>query len=267
MEFQIDHDLHLHSFLSICSDDENQVPAAMLQKAKEQGLRTICITDHYWDENVPCNTRVNWWYEKQNHAHISSVLPLPQDPEVRFLFGCEADMDSDDRIGLSPAHYDDFDFIIVSTTHLHHMTGERFKDLRSEEVGQRWVERMDTVLDSDLPLHKVGIAHLSCSLIDNRTADGYLNALRTIPDAELSRVFTKAAKKGVGIEFNYSNIQPPEESREVVLRIFRTAKECGCKFYLGSDAHSQEAMVCDPAVFQRILEELNITEEDKFIIP
>ncbi len=267
MKFKIDHDLHIHSYLSICSTDETQVPTAMLQKAKEQGLHTICITDHYWDENIPCNTAVNWWYEKQNHAHVSSVLPLPQDAKVRFCFGCEADMDSDDRIGLSPAHYDDFDFIIIATTHLHHMTGERFKDLSATDVAKRWVERLNAVLESELPLHKVGIAHLACSLMDNRTADGYLHALRAISDDDLRRLFTKAAQKGVGIELNRSDIRPPEQSREIVLRIFRTAKECGCKFYLGSDAHSQKGMVFNHNVYERIISELNLTEEDKFIIP
>ena len=82
MRYTIDHDFHIHSFLSICSDDEGQVSSAILQNAIERKLKTICITDHYWDELVPCNTAVNWWYEKQNHAHISTYLPLPKSENV-----------------------------------------------------------------------------------------------------------------------------------------------------------------------------------------
>ncbi len=266
MRYQIDHDYHLHSFLSVCSKDESQVPAAMLAKAQERGLREICITDHYWDENVPCNTRVNWWYEKQGHAHVSSVLPLPQHPQVRFLFGCEADMDSDDRIGLSPARYDDFDFIIVATTHLHHMAGERFENLSNAEVAQRWIERFDAVLSSDLPFYKVGIAHLTCSLMNRKSREDYLETLELIPQSELERLFTKAASLGVGIELNYSDVSVPDAEYERVMRVFRTAKACGCKFYLGSDAHSQKGMEADFAVYERAITALDLKESDKFKI-
>ncbi|MBQ6947975.1 MAG: PHP domain-containing protein, partial [Clostridia bacterium] len=121
MRFKVDQDLHVHSFLSVCSRDEAQVPQAILDCAVERGLRQVCLTDHYWDERVPCNTRVNWWYEKQDHAHVCSALPLPKAQGVEFLFGCEADMDSDNVIGLSKERCDEFDFIIVATTHFHHM--------------------------------------------------------------------------------------------------------------------------------------------------
>ena len=118
MRFTYDHDLHIHSRISPCGGDPAQTPERILHYAVDNGLKTICITDHYWDELVPCNTAVNWWYEKQNHAHISTYLPLPKSENVQFLFGCEADMDSDNVIGISKSRYSEFDFIIVSTTFL-----------------------------------------------------------------------------------------------------------------------------------------------------
>lgn len=47
MKYIIDNDLHIHTRLSVCSQDKGQTPAAILRCAKERGLKRICITDHY----------------------------------------------------------------------------------------------------------------------------------------------------------------------------------------------------------------------------
>lgn len=52
MRFRYDHDLHMHSYISDCSQDAEQTPENILQYAKEHNLNTICLTDHFWDENV-----------------------------------------------------------------------------------------------------------------------------------------------------------------------------------------------------------------------
>ena len=266
MRYTIDHDFHIHSFLSICSDDEGQVPSAILENAIERNLKIICITDHYWDERVPCNTAVNWWYEKQNHAHISTYLPLPKLENVQFLFGCEADMDSDNVIGLSKSRYNEFDFIIVSTTHFHHMAGPQWTSLSNKDVANRWVERFDAVLNAELPFGKVGIAHLACSLINLKSHEDYLENLNLIPQKELERLFTEAAKKGLGIELNFGDMSFKDDEKDTILRIFKTAKNCGCKFYLGSDAHSRADMEIVFPVFERAIDLLGLKECDKFII-
>ncbi len=53
MRFICDHDYHLHSGLSLCSDDPKQTPQAILDLSKANGFKKICLTDHYWDESVP----------------------------------------------------------------------------------------------------------------------------------------------------------------------------------------------------------------------
>lgn len=50
MKFKVDHDLHIHSHLSSCSRDPEQTPERILQYAKENGFKTVCLTDHYWDK-------------------------------------------------------------------------------------------------------------------------------------------------------------------------------------------------------------------------
>jgi len=263
MRYIIDNDLHIHTRLSLCSDDDGQTPAAILANAKALGLKEICVTDHYWDETVPCNTVVNEWYEQQNHAHICESLPLPMDDEIRFMFGCEADMDSDDVIGLSPERYDQFDFIIVSTTHIHHMSWGK-DTLSNKEMAQRWIDRFDAVLNSSLPFGRVGIAHLACELINIKSREDYIETIKLIPQEEMERLFTKAAAVGLGIELNSGEMNCTDEEAEVILRIYRTAKACGCKFYLASDAHERPFMAAAMPGFEKFIDALDLKESDKF---
>ena len=266
MRYPIDHDFHIHTHLSICSGDPEQTPENILQIAKARGLKTICITDHYWDDAVPCHTKYNRWYAKQNFAHISEALPLPKDPEVRILFGCEVDMDSSYRIGIPPERWKEFDFILVSTTHFHHMTGEEWENCDENGLAELWVKRFEAFLSADLPFGKVGIAHLACSLICRDSREAYLRVLDRISDEDMQRVFTKAAALGVGIELNYGDILCKEEEAARIFRMFRIAKEAGCKFYLGSDAHERKELENLSSAFERAIDVLELKEEDKFVL-
>ena len=100
MRFRIDHDYHIHSFLSPCSGDPAQTAQRILQYAKENGLRSICVTDHYWDAAVPCPN--SSWYPKQNFDLISQIKPLPQEEGIEFLFGCEGEQGRECEISVPP---------------------------------------------------------------------------------------------------------------------------------------------------------------------
>ena len=79
-------------------------------------------------------------------------------------------------------------------------------------------------------------------------------------------MFQKAAKLGVGIELNYDDVKCTDEEVETVFRMFHIAKACGCKFYLGSDAHSLGAFENADLVFARAIDILGLQEEDKFVL-
>ena len=263
MKFTFDHDYHIHSMISLCSGDAEQTPERILDYAEANGLKRLVITDHYWDESVPVN---NPWYEKQDTEYLKHWLPLPQRDGIELLYGCEVDMDRDYNIGISPERYDDFDFIIVPTTHMH--TTFTVPDEAVHDNVKRakvWIDRLDAVLNKDLPFHKIGIAHLTCGLLAlNR--DDYREVLSLIPDDELVRLFTKAAEKGCGIELNAFDMKFTDVDPELVLRFYRIAKKCGCKFYLGSDSHHPVDLDAAKDLFERAIDMLNLTEDDKFII-
>ena len=265
MKFKIDHDYHIHSLLSSCSRDPEQSTERILQYAKENGLSRICLTDHYWDSAVKGASN---WYMPQNFDHISQAMPLPQSDSVEFLFGCETDMDQYMTVGIPPERFDDFGFIIIPTTHLH-MKGFTIDidGVESKEKRARlWVDRLDALLEQDLPFEKIGIAHLACKLINRNTREDYLETLNLIPSEDMERLFAKAALLGCGIELNQSDMSFSDEEIDTVLRPFRIAKSCGCKFYLGSDAHHPASFEQTKEIFERAVTLLDLSENDKFHI-
>ena len=262
MKYVIDHDYHLHTCLSQCSSDPEQTPQRLIEYAKKKGLRRVIVTDHFWDENVPGAS--NWYATYHKYTDISKNLPLPSDPDVEILFGCETDMDKNGVIGISKEHIDDFDFIIVATTHMHMkgFTVDEEDHGNAERLAKRWVERFDHLLSADLPFRKVGIAHLTsiCIAVENGL---HYEVIRLIPDTEMERLFTKAAELGLGIELNGCDFNLPNEQVDNMLRPYRIAKACGCKFYLGSDAHkAREFKAYDN--FAKAVDLLGLTEDDKF---
>ena len=110
MRFSVDHDFHIHSFLSRCSGDAAQTPEAMLSYAARFGLKKICVTDHFWDAPIP---GASAWYRGQDLDHLRSILPLPEG-EICFCFGAETEMDRSFRLGIAPQTFDAFDFVIIS---------------------------------------------------------------------------------------------------------------------------------------------------------
>ena len=264
MKFQIDHDYHIHSQLSSCSRDPEQTTERILQYARENHLSRICVTDHYWDAAVE---GASSWYQAQDFNHISASRPLPTDEGVEFLFGCESEMDKHFTVGIPLPRFDDFDFVIIPTTHMHMSLVVSADDAESNaRRAALWVERLDALLDKPLPFGKIGIAHLACSLINRASREDYLDVLRRIPSEEMERLFTKAASRGCGIELNQDDMSFAEGERDDVLRMFRIAKSCGCRFYLGSDAHHPKEFAHTREIFSRAIDLLGLTEEDKFHI-
>jgi len=267
MKYIIDHDYHIHTHLSVCSGDPEQTTQRILEFAKANHYKNICLTDHYWDETVeklPTGWASNF-YQTQNFVHICKAKPLPQAEGVDFYFGCETEMDMHFRLGVPKERLDEFAFIIVATTHMHmdefSVSKEDYRN--PERLAKLWVERIDKLLDMDLPFYKIGLAHPTCSLINNESTEAFLKTVELIDKQEMARVFKKAAQKGMGIELNQWDAVGVMKY-DVVYNLFKTAKDCGCKFYLGSDAHHPKDLEKSLQHFANAIEKLKLAEEDKF---
>lgn len=261
MRYIADHDFHIHSTVSPCCHDEKQTPEVILEYAKQNGFNKICLTNHLWDENVESEAE---WHEGQRFSCLKSVLPLPQDKNVKFLFGAEADMDYNFVVGVSEERFNEFDFVVIPTTHMH-LAGNtvRTKIETPEEAAKIWVIRLQELLKKDLPWNKIGIAHLTCGhILKNRTTE----VIKLIPEKIMYDLFEDCSKKGVGIELNIKTLSMVEEDKKILLRPYHIAKDCGCKFYLGSDSHKTSALSDSKANFEDIITCLDLKEKDKFIV-
>ena len=260
MQFKIDHDYHIHSTVSGCCYDPQQTPENILKYAEEKGLSKIVLADHFWDRLSRGDERFCWkQYDSSSMESLKSALPLPESDKVEFVFGCEADMDENLNIGVHESNYDTFGFIVVSTTHFHFWYGS---EVSVSERAKLYIKRFEKLLESDLPLNKVGIAHLTTHLIANQTPSPYLEVLDKVSDATYYDLFRGAKEAGIGIELNFKKCA--DEAFERVLRPFFIAKDCGCKFYVGSDSHSLDAFEPAYATIERAIKKIGLTEDDKF---
>lgn len=272
MNFVIDHDYHIHTLLSSCSRDPEQTTARLLSYAAGNNFTSLCVTDHFWDDEVPGASK---WYAPQNLAHVREALPLPQAQGIDFMFGVETDMDKNFVIGISHKTLETMDFVIVPTTHLHMKGFTLDADIGGGDVEENvkrraelYVQRFDALLNADLPFEKVGVAHLTCGLICNEPAGSksHLKVLARIDDETFREFFERSAKCGLGIELNFNPFPFEGEELEQMLRPYRIAQKCGCKFYFGSDAHHPANLDGAMKRFTRIAELLDLKEEQKFHI-
>lgn len=268
MQYKADHDYHIHSRLSLCSADPEQNTKRILEIAENNGFDKICLTDHYWDETVSKEGDVGYFadtmYTVQNSEYIKQALPLPESDKVKFYFGAEIDMDKFFRIGIGEKMLDELDFVVIPTTHLH-MDGFTVdeKDKTTEGRARLFVKRFEKLLEAKLPFNKIGLAHITCSLIAPSWQE-HLDVLDLIPDSTYSDLFKESAKLGLGIELNSEVARYVKNGDESGLRPYFIAKDAGCKFYLGSDAHHNKALIDAKSDFETIINALSLDEKAKF---
>lgn len=267
MKFIIDHDYHIHTKLSPCSGSKEQTPERILRYAEEAGYTSICLADHFWDSDV---SGVPYDYRNLNYDLLLTSKPLPQKDGIKFMFGCEAEINPERTIGIASKNYELFDFIIIPTTHLH-MNGISVnpEDVATlDDRANEWVKRFELVLNSDLPFYKTGIAHLACHLVAPAPylKEDHVAVFERISQSDMERLFEKAARLGIGIELNSCDMLAAVGYEDILLKPFKIAKECGCKFYLGSDAHTPGGFANVRKGFEIAIDYLKLEETDKFHI-
>lgn len=271
MSYIIDHDLHVHSGGSICSGDPDQTPQRILQYAADNGYTTVCLTDHFWDEEIPIPAG-GWaagFYAPQNYPHLCKNLPLPQQEGIRFLFGAEAEMTLDGTVGLTPERCADFDFVLISISHFH-MTDFAISAADAATPAGRaaaLLNKLERVLSLPLPWHKIGLSHLAGPKLGGGDPANHIAVLQLAQGERLTALLKKAAALGVGIELNTATFGfANEEEEQAVVEFYAHAKDCGCKFFFGSDAHSAPHFAHHSPRAQRMADRLGLEEKDIFRI-
>lgn len=261
MKYLIDHDFHIHSRLSACSSDEMQTTENILDYGIRNGFKNICLTDHGWDENVPCKTISEGTKKSRSLSRLKTVLPLPQSESCRFLFGFETDTDADGNIGVTRKEADEADFIILSPSHLHTkpFTVENSFPETPEDFAKLYTRRLFDIFKADLPFEKCGISHFTTHLVFKKAPEICIDC---ISDETLHEFFSLVKQHGTGVEINAKCFA--KGINESMLRPYKIAKDEGCLFYLGSDSHHPSNFVGVKEIFEYAADLLCLTENDKF---
>ena len=257
----IKHDFHLHTNLSLCAKPEATLDF-YLQKAKEFAFDKIAITNHLWDHAVSgYEGRGGDFYEVQDFAHIKALRPLIDEHNARggtkILFGAEAEYSFENRRpAITPEIAEQLDVLLIPNSHTHLTMPRSYYEPHEKHIEYMTDAFMD-IVHSDVARYVTAIPHpflAVCCPYDNKLLLG------EISDDIFKRCFTAAAEKGIALELNPNYLRPrafegytrndtlASAYLDPTIRMLRIGKECGCKFTVGSDAHSNS----DYEYFSRI---------------
>ena len=238
----VDHDLHVHTYLSSCCSDREATPANIVARAAEAGLRTLGFADHLWDRSVP--GAMDWYVPQDLPRLLETRGRLPGDRRgVRVLVGCETEYCGGGKVGISAAAAEQLDFVLIPVTHFHMKGFVAPADLSEpRDVARLMVRRFNEAVTLGLA---TGIAHpfVPCGFSDYTDA-----ILAEISGSELLDSFGRAAQAGISIEM--STCMFPGACGtvrdgfhdETFLRVLALARQAGCWFHFASDAHTLEAV-------------------------
>ena len=237
---RIEHDIHIHTTLSLCAHDGTAKLDAYLELAKKQGIKKLGFADHMWDAAIPGASE--GFYKPQDFAHVSQLRQEIRDKDgtdgIKLYFGCEAEYDPWRKdIALTEEVAQQFDFILVPNSHTHMMMPKEYYEPK-ERHAQFMLDAFRDIVSSPLAKYVTSMAHpfsAVCCPYDRRVL------YDLITPAQYREVFCMAKEANIAIELNTSGY-PIDNLAHIMdepsIRMFDLAKECGCKFTFGSDAHS-----------------------------
>lgn len=219
-----DTDLHVHTHLSPCGQDE-MVPAEILRTAAERGIAKLAITDHlYAFTDLSAFDEIRSEFEE-----VKTRL----DSSVEVYFGCEAEIMAPGQTAGSPELTERMDFVMAGATHFHNKGITDFPEgmddretalyiLRTFEyaAGLAWI---------DVIAHPFFVVPRVCS----GEVVGLLTNSELIPALELAR------DNNVALEISRRIFHTPEQL-QFSKRFYSLCKEVGLKLTMGSDAHRLE---------------------------
>ena len=236
---KVQHDFHIHTDLSICAKPTAKLPD-YVEIAKKLGLKKIGISNHFWDSKIEGAFD---FYKIQDFKHISEIRPeieaLDQ-KDVKIYFGAEAEYaPAIHDVSVSEEVAEQLEYLLVPNSHTH-ITMPKDLYYPYEKHIDFMIRAYEDILNSKVSKYITAVAHpfsaVACPYAREILVD-------LISDDTFRRLFDKTANKGIGFEINVTvmhNKSHEEIENNAMIRMFRLAKECGCKFIFGSDAHDLE---------------------------
>ena len=236
------HDLHCHTNLSSCAGKDSTLKV-MLESLKNAGVTVAGIANHIWDSAVP---GASSWYAPQDVPHVLKIkeeynaLSESERNGIKVYFGCETEYVGQGRVSLKKESAQLFDYVLVSAHHFHMKNFVRPLELEETSAICRLMKAR--FLECCNIGFVFGIVHPFMVLGYPGRID---EILKNFSDADFKEVFEYAAKKDKSVELNICMLYQETEKNasgfpEEYSRMYSIARECGCKFHLGSDAHAPD---------------------------
>ena len=250
-------DLHMHTRVSRCSDDDWTVDRA-LARAREVGLDGIAITDHLmpWTD---------WQTLLDNNRRM---VDLAADDGFRVWSAVEAEVfNARGDLIITPQQAEQLDYVMVAWGHVH-----------IDHVENPTTGRIGDLFDF---LHAVGLALCENPLVKviahpwqtpSRWSEKHGFPRYTaddIPEHMLVELGQAAARTGTVLELNLACLVKPDRQEASELfrkqqRLLRACQPTGCQFSLGGDSHRANAMVRVPQ-FAPLLTAMDLALEELWL--
>jgi histidinol phosphatase-like PHP family hydrolase len=279
---KIEHDFHIHTKRSLCAGENGGLYPDYIKLFREQGLKKIGFTDHFWDERagyealrIDCKEKraLEWYYTTQNFAHVSTILEemrsVPSEG-IEVFFGAEADYDSlRGEVALTEETAEKFDFVTVPNSHTH-MTMPKDLYLPIERHRDFTVKAFRDIVSSKVAYKILSIAHPFYPVACPHYKDGAF--MSTITTDTYLELFEMAAKKNIAIEINTSCIFHVMRDKDAVCleeyaRLIDSVRRAGAKLVFGSDAHSVDAHENYNDICAWVVDTFSLTEADMTPLP
>lgn len=262
----IRHDFHIHTNLSLCAKPEATLEMYR-RKGEELGLKKMAITNHLWDHAIPdwTNDENAEFYEIQDAKYISRIkneIETANKNGANFLFGAEAEYSyKHSRPAISPEFAEQLDVLLVPNSHTHLTMPKSFYEPHRKHI-EFMIDAFMNIVNSDVSMYITAVPHpfmAVCCPYNNHLL------LNEITDDEFKRCFSRAAEKGIALELNPNFIKNRTMQQmydDPIIRMYRLGKKEGCKFTVGTDAHSESGYDAFSLIY--VLASLLDLKEDDF---
>ncbi len=246
-------DLHLHTNLSCCAPKTTAVES-YLSLCEAEGVELLGVSNHLYD-----------WGGVDHTLQIKHEIDkLRNQTDIQFLVGCEAEIFYGKELYLTCEMAHNFDYVLLAPSHIFNFR-DRYRDFdlsTPDKARKIMIENFKVAckLNFGMP---TGFAHPLypiCAPWQQEVLDG-------ISDETLRECYTLAAENNKSIEIHacvYRNtVELDDEGLSpIYIKMLRVAKECGCKFHFGSDAHEPSMFIGSHAKLERAAERAGITRDD-----
>lgn len=268
----ITYDIHAHTHLSICGQDNSTIEN-YVKSAKRNGIFLIGIADHMWDKEIPYHENMRHakgagpnggegvvnWYKAQPIEHCREILPELESVDtegVKFLFGGEVDYCPGRGAAITPENAEKLDFMVVPNSHTHHVM-----DKADYEPYQKHADFMLRatleIATAETARYVTSLAHPFDAVCCPYSVEYVIDCIK---DEALIEVFSAAAENNIAAEINSASFVNKDIKNLGLFRVLQMAKKAGCLFTFGSDSHS--ANQDDLHVCSDVAELLGLTEND-----